>query len=61
MRASEIFPGFQVYRAQVKVKNPEYTTSIDTAVFAKSPAMARLLLKGQYGHDAVVSNVVRMI
>lgn len=60
MRASEIFQGFHVYRAQVKVKNPEYSTSVDTAVFAKSPAMARLLLKAQYGQDALVSNVTRM-
>ncbi len=60
MRAREIVQGFHVYRAQVKVKNPAYSTSVDTAVFAKSPAMARLLLKAQYGDDALVSNVTRI-
>jgi hypothetical protein len=60
MRASEIFAGFHVYRAQVKVKHPDYSMSVDTAVFAKSPAMARLLLQAQYGKDALVSNVTRI-
>lgn len=49
-----------MYRAQVKVKNPAYSTSVDTAIFAKNPAMARLLLKAQYGDDALVSNVTRI-
>lgn len=60
MRAREIVQGFHVYRAQVRVKNPEYSTSVDTAIFAKNPAMARLLLKAQYGDDALVSNVTRI-
>jgi len=55
-----VAPGFQVYQARVKVKNPDYSTSIDVAVFAKSPAMAKLLLQGQYGKDAVVSGVVKI-
>ncbi len=46
--------------ARVKVKNPMYSSSIDVAVFAKSPAMARLLLQGQYGADSVVSNVTKI-
>jgi len=49
-----------VYMARVKVKNPMYSSSIDVAVFAKSPAMARLLLQGQYGTDSVVSNVTKI-
>jgi hypothetical protein len=49
-----------VYRAQVKVKHPDYSMSVDTAIFAKSPAMARLLLQAQYGKDALVSNVTRI-
>jgi len=55
-----VAPGFQVYQARVKVKNHDYSTSIDVAVFAKSPAMAKLLLQGQYGKDAVVSGVVKI-
>ena len=60
MRAGEISGGFNVYAARVKVKNPEYTMGIDVAVFAKSPLMARLLLKAQYGSDALVTNVNRI-
>ena len=55
-----VAPGFSVYMARVKVKNPMYSTSVDVAVFAKSPAMARVLLQGQYGTDSVVSNVVKI-
>ena len=55
-----IAPGFNVYTARVKVKNPNYSTSVDVAVFAKSPAMARLLLKGQYGEESMVSNVTKI-
>lgn len=55
-----VAPGFSVYMARVKVKNPMYSNSIDVAVFAKSPAMARVLLQGQYGADSVVSNVIKI-
>lgn len=55
-----VAPGFSVYMARVRVKNPMYSTSVDVAVFAKSPAMARVLLQGQYGTDSVVSNVVKI-
>jgi hypothetical protein len=65
MRAREflkeaIGQGFHVYGARVKVSNPSYATSIDVAIFAKSPAMARLLLKAQYGDSAVVTNVYKI-
>lgn len=53
----ELLSGFHVYGASVRVKNPSYTTSIDVAIFAKSPAMARLLLQAQYGKNSIVSNV----
>lgn len=55
-----VAPGFSVYMARVRVKNPMYSTSVDVAVFAKSPAMARVLLQGQYGTDSIVSNVVKI-
>lgn len=65
MRALEFIqesavPGFNVYMARVRVKNPDYNQSIDVAIFAKTPEMARLLLKGQYGKDAVVSGIVKI-
>jgi hypothetical protein len=60
MRASQFVQGFNVYGARVKVKNPSYSTSIDVVVFAKNPAMARILLKAQYGDSAVVTNVYKI-
>ena len=60
MRASQFVPGFSVYGARVRVKNPSYTTSIDVAIFTKNPAMARLLLKAQYGDSALVTNVYKI-
>jgi hypothetical protein len=65
MRANEfitedVAPGFHVYQARVKVSNPMYATSMDVAVFAKSPQMARVLLQAQYGKDSVVNNVVKI-
>ena len=56
----ELLSGFHVYGASVRVKNPAYTTSADVAIFAKSPAMARLLLQTQYGKDSIVTNVRRL-
>lgn len=47
--------------ARVKVKNPAYSMGIDVAIFAKSPIMARLLLKAQYGEDSLVTNVRRLV
>ena len=65
MKATEfinesVAPGFSVYMARVKVKNPDYSQSIDVAVFAKSPQMAKLLLQAQYGKDSVVSGVMKI-
>ena len=57
MRLVEFAEGFQIYAARVRVKNPLYTNSIDVAVFAKNPSMARALLRAQYGTDSVVADV----
>jgi hypothetical protein len=58
--AESVAPGFDVYSARVKVKNPDYSTSIDVAVFAKTPGMARILLQAQYGKDSIVTNVQKI-
>jgi len=55
-----VVPGFHVYQARVKVKNDLYTNSMDVAIFAKNPAMARQLLMAQYGRDSVITNVVQI-
>jgi len=60
MRLVEFAEGFQVYAARVRVKNPFYSNSIDVAVFAKSPAMARALLQAQYGAESTVADVRRI-
>jgi hypothetical protein len=53
-------PGFHVYQARVRVKNPLYANSMDVAIFAKNPQMARQLLTAQYGQDSVITNVVQI-
>jgi hypothetical protein len=53
-------PGFHVYQARVRVKNPLYSNSMDVAIFAKNPQMARQLLMSQYGKDSVITNVVQI-
>jgi len=65
MRAKEfikesVAPGFHVYQARVKVVNSFYSNSIDVAVFAKNPAMARALLQAQYGQNSVVTGVTQI-
>ena len=55
-----VVPGFHVYQARVKVKNELYTNSMDVAIFAKNPQMARQLLTAQYGKDSLVTNVVQI-
>lgn len=57
MRLFEFSEGFQVYAARVRVKNPLYTSSVDTAVFAKNASMARALLQAQFGSDSIVADV----
>lgn len=58
--AESVAPGFHVYQARVKVKNPLYANSMDVAIFAKSPQMARQLLMAQYGSESVITNVVQI-
>jgi len=53
-------PGFHVYQARVKVQNPLYANSMDVAIFAKNPQMARQLLMAQYGKDSIITNVVQI-
>ena len=55
-----VVPGFHVYQARVKVKNELYTNSMDVAIFAKNPSMARQLLMAQYGRDSVITSVVQI-
>jgi len=55
-----VIPGFHVYQARVKVKNDLYTNSMDVAIFAKNPSMARQLLLAQYGKNSLITNVVQI-
>jgi hypothetical protein len=57
MRAQEIAPGFKVFKATVRVKNPTYTGVTDVTIFAKNHNMAREMLKAQYGKDSLVTVV----
>lgn len=57
MRAREIIPKFKIYQAKVRIKQPGYSSLVDITVSAKNPDMARKLLRQQYGHTALVTNV----
>ena len=57
MRLVEFSEGFQVYAARVRVKNPLYSNSVEVAVFAKNPSMARAILQAQFGSDSIVADV----
>jgi hypothetical protein len=56
MKASEIFAGFKVFVAKVKITHP-YPVFTDVSVFARDAYMARQILKQQYGAKSLVSNV----
>jgi hypothetical protein len=57
MRSREILPKFRVFQAKVRVRQPGYTTLVDTTIAAKNAEMARRLLKQQYGTTSLISNV----
>ena len=55
-----ILPGFDVFMANVKVKQPSGSVNTQVAVFAKSAQMARMLLQAQYGDSAVISGISKI-
>lgn len=56
MKMQEIFAGFKVYGAKVKITQP-YTVYTDVSVFAKDINMARQQLKQQYGAKSLISSI----
>jgi hypothetical protein len=56
MRASEIFAGFKVFTAKVKITQP-HPVFTEVTVFAKDIYMARQILKQQYGAKSLISSV----
>lgn len=56
MRAQEIFAGFKVYTARVKITQP-HPVFTEVSVFAKDIYMARQILKQQYGAKSLVSSI----
>ena len=56
MRASEIFAGFKVFTANVKITQP-HPVFTEVTVFAKDIYMARQILKQQYGAKSLISSV----
>lgn len=55
-----VLPGFDVFMANVRVKQPSGTVATQVAVFAKSAQMARMLLQAQYGDSAVISGISKI-
>jgi hypothetical protein len=56
MKASEIFAGFKIFTAKVKITQP-YPVFTEVTVFAKDIYMARQILKQQYGAKSLISSV----
>lgn len=56
MRAEEIFAGFKVFTARVKITQP-YPVYTDVSVFARDINMARQQLKQQYGAKSLISSI----
>jgi hypothetical protein len=56
MKMQEIFAGFKVYGAKVKITQP-WPVYTDVSVFAKDINMARQMLKQQYGAKSLISSV----
>lgn len=57
MRSSEIFAGFPLYTAKVRVRNPNYSIITNVTIPAKNRDMARRILRAQFGANSLVSNV----
>lgn len=55
-----VLPGFDVFMANVRVKQPSGSVATQVAVFAKSAQMARMLLQAQYGDSAVISGISKI-
>ena len=56
MKAQEIFAGFKVFGARVKITQP-HPVFTEVTVFAKDIYMARQILKQQYGAKSLISSV----
>jgi hypothetical protein len=56
MKAQEIFAGFKIYTAKVKITQP-HPVFTEVTVFAKDIYMARQILKQQYGAKSLISNI----
>lgn len=55
MRARELIGrGLKTYTAKIKLKQPGYVNIIDTTVQARTPEMARRLLRQLYGDRHVI-------
>ena len=57
MRAQDFInpvKGLKTYIVKVKLKQPGYTNLIDTTVQARTPEMARRILRSQYNNPNVV-------
>ena len=56
MKMQEIFAGFKVFTAKVKITQP-HPVFTEVTVFAKDIYMARQILKQQYGEKSLISSV----
>lgn len=57
MKFDDITHPYKLFSARIKVKQPGYYEMLDTTITAKDIAMARRLLKAQYGKNASVASI----
>jgi len=56
MRAQEIFAGFKIFAAKVKISQP-HPVFTEVTIFARDIYMARQILKQQYGAKSLISSI----
>jgi hypothetical protein len=57
MRAQDFIrsvQGLKTYMVKIKLKQPGYTNLVDTTVQARTPEMARKIIRAQYNNSNVV-------
>lgn len=61
MKAKEILPKYSLWKAQVRIQQPNYVGRMEVTVTARNMQDARRLMRQQYGiHDWQVGSVTQV-
>jgi hypothetical protein len=61
MRAKDIIPALTTYAVKIRLPQQGYSTIMDTTVQARTPEMARRMIRAQYGHRTALISQPRRI